>query len=152
MKNDIFKDIENQLVDALKKSASKQDRLDNYKREKEKSERNSYKQFLKVMDSIGSLKELYDSKNMESNKDCKALFRKIKMIERLLERILNDANISKIKFDPGEMINPNIDNVEILDTANDPNRLNGEIISVIRDGYMIGDVVLRHAEVVIVKN
>jgi molecular chaperone GrpE len=152
MKSDIFEDIEEQLVNALKKSAGNQDRLDNYKREKEKSERNSYKQFLKVMDSIGSLKERYDSKNMESNKDCKSLFRKIKMIERLLEQILNDVNISKIKFAPGEMINLNIDNVEILDTESDPNRPNGEIISVIRDGYMIGDVVLRHAQVVIVKN
>ena len=152
MKNDIFKDIENQLVDALKKSASKQDALDNYKREKEQSERNSYKQFLKVMDSIGSLKERYETKNMDSNKDCKSLFQKIKMIERLLEQILKDMNISKIQFAPGEMINPNVDNIDILDTENDPNRPDGEIISVIRDGYMIGDVILRHAEVVIVKN
>lgn len=101
------------------------------------------KKYLVVLDDI----ELA-IKNKPKDGDFKGWDEGIDLIYQKLLKILEEEGVKKIPTE-GEQFNPKVH--EALTQIESPEKESGEIIEVIRQGYLIGDRVLRPAIVVIAK-
>jgi molecular chaperone GrpE (heat shock protein) len=78
-----------------------------------------------------------------------------KAVKRMLQpkkvilSILSKYNVSQIDLD-GKIVDDNI--CTVIETEPDPNKEDGTVISIEKNGYMRGDRLIRRAEVIVVRN
>ena len=144
-------------VEKLKMEASenlenwKRERADflNYRRIVEREEKQLranikieiLKKYLPILDDIERA-----LKALPENAQEKAWFSGIDLIYRKLQKILETEGITTI---PAETFNPNFHEAVTYEPS--PDHQSGEIIEVIQQGYMLGDRVLRPAQVRVAK-
>lgn len=87
--------------------------------------------------------ELYDEEKVQ-----KAVKRMLQP-KKVIMSILAKYNVTQIDLD-GKIVNDNI--CTVVDTEPDPEKEDGFVISIEKNGYMRGDRLIRRAEVIVVRN
>ena len=135
-----------ELKDRLQRTAAE---LMNYRKQTEKRQkdmrlfvrRDVFEQILPIVDNFGAA-----MKAMEQGQDAENVLIGVKMIHEMLEKLLQDNGIKPISakdqpFDP--RLHEAVSREEVADV--EPNT----VVNEISRGYTMGDLVLRHARVVV---
>ena len=133
--------IEQQISDMLRNNKALSNQIeDNHRKEEQRLD----EIFLDVISILDAFTREWN-KSEDSQKAIKRLLNAKKKLNTLLEK----HDVNKISFDDGMS---NDDLCSVTDTEPDPEKPNGFIISIEKDGFTRNGHTLRRAEVVIVKN
>lgn len=106
-------------------------------------------EFLTVIDTFDRSEEAIKERGWDSEENTQKAFKRILNAKKKALFVLEKYNVKPIVFDN----NKAIDEWCITNgTEPDPNKENGEIITIEKEGYMRKDHVIRPAEVIVVKN
>lgn len=107
---------------------------------------------ISIIDILDSFERIEDSViEKEYNKidEVNKTVSRYKTIQKKLLGLLQKHGITKIDFPDNRLI---VGLCEVVETEADSNRKNDEIISVIRNGYIRGNELIRPAQIIVVKN
>lgn len=106
-------------------------------------------EFLTVIDTFDRSEEAIKERGWDSEENTQKAIKRILNAKKKALFVLEKYNVKPIVFDN----NKEIDEWCITNgTEPDPNKENGEIITIEKEGYMRKDHVIRPAEVIVVKN
>jgi molecular chaperone GrpE (heat shock protein) len=107
---------------------------------------------LGIIDVIDSFERIEEkSITQEQNKDEKLpnIRKRYQIIQTKLIYLLQKYGITKIEFPEKQLI---VGLCEVVETENDNSKENDEIVSIVKNGYIRGEKLIRAAQVIIVKN
>jgi len=107
---------------------------------------------ISIIDILDSFERIEDSViEKEYNKidEVNKTVSRYKTIQKKLLGLLQKHGVTKIDFPDNRLI---VGLCEVVETEADSNRKNDEIISVIRNGYIRGNELIRPAQIIVVKN
>lgn len=107
---------------------------------------------ISIIDILDSFERIEDSViEKEYNKidEVNKTVSRYKTIQKKLLGLLQKHGITKIDFPDKRLI---VGLCEVVETEADSNRKNDEIISIIRNGYIRGNELIRPAQIIVVKN
>jgi molecular chaperone GrpE (heat shock protein) len=143
---DNFTELENHLASNLKT-------IRNLKNEVEKKENEKHDQLkmiaidvIHILDSIESMEEGYIEKGIGKNEE---VFKILERYRAKLLNLLNKQGIQKLEFSNNKLI---VGLCEVVETIADNNKINDEIVTIVRNGYIRGKESIRDAQLIIVKN
>ena len=102
-----------------------------------------------IIDSCENINEWVFNNQYNQIDEAKKTNSRYKTIQKKLLALLQKYGITKIEFPDNRLI---VGLCEVVETEVDNNRKNDEIISVIRNGYIRGNELIRPAQIIIVKN
>jgi molecular chaperone GrpE (heat shock protein) len=102
-----------------------------------------------IIDSCERLEEEIIEKGRNKSKDVSKIMKRYHTIHTKLLYLLQKNEVTKIEFPDNRLL---IGACEIAGTAPDSARENDEIISIVRNGYMKGNELIRAAQIIVVKN
>jgi molecular chaperone GrpE (heat shock protein) len=147
--NNSFTELEKQIIQNLQSS----NRLKNDLESKELEKLDQLKEIslgiIDTLDSFESIEESFIEKGLDKNEDAMRIINRYKTIQKKLLHLLHKHGITKIDFPENRLI---VGLCEVLETEPDSTRKNDEIISVVRNGYIRGNELIRAAQIIIVKN
>lgn len=101
-----------------------------------------YKKILLILDQI---EVIYEYAKQSENQQ---LMKSLDMVKRIISKNILDIGLVEIKA-MGELFNPKVH--KCISTISDDNKIKGQIISVVENGYTLNGQVLRPASVIIVE-
>lgn len=102
-----------------------------------------------IIDSFERTEEEIVEKNRKKNKDIFKTMKRYQAIHTKLIYLIKKYGITKIEFPDNRLI---VGLCEVVGTENDESKENDEIISIIRNGYLREDELIRAAKIIVVKN
>ena len=102
-----------------------------------------------ILDSFERVEEGLIEKGLDKNEEVFKTMKRYKTIQKKLLNLLLKYGITKIEFPDNRLI---IGQCEVVDTEIDSSKVNDEIITIVRNGYIIGEELIRAAQIIIVKN
>ena len=102
-----------------------------------------------ILDSFERIEEGLIEKGFDQNVDASKTMKRYKTIQKKLLNLLLKYGITKIEFPDYRLI---VGLCEVLATKTDNSKGNDEIITIVRNGYILGDELFRAAQIIIVKN
>lgn len=146
----LFNALDEKITLLQKEKAKLQDVARAAEEEKEASIKDILKDMIGVLDSFERCTTVIKEKGLDENEEGQKVRDRFLNVEKTLRRKLNDKGISEIALKIGDMVDDNL--CYTSDTEPDPSMKDGTIIGIEKKGYMYKEIVLRPAEVVIVKN
>ena len=149
--------MKNELVELLtdKVTSTLKDNVESLHRIKELEDENfdQMKAFamsvIEVVDITDKVISHFGERMEGADKISLSIFKKYKVLQKRLLSALRQHGIEKIEFPENKLV---FGQTEVLETEQHPDKENEEIISVIQNGYIQGDIVIRPAKVISVKN
>jgi len=102
-----------------------------------------------VLDSFERISENLIEKGLDNSEDGSRVMNRYNSIEKKLVRLLQRYNITRMSFPDNKLI---VGWCIIKETVADSSKSNDEIVSVIKNGYVNGDQIIREADVITVRN
>lgn len=102
-----------------------------------------------IIDSFERVEEGIIEKGYAKNEDVSKTMIRYKTIPKKLLNLLSKNGITRIEFQENRLI---VGLCEVVETEIDSTRKNDEIVSIVRNGYIRGNELIRAAQVIIVKN
>lgn len=102
-----------------------------------------------IIDSCENIDEWTIDNQFNKVDEARRINSRYKTIKKKLLTLLKKYGITKVEFPDNRLI---VGLCEVVETEADSNRKNDEIITIIRNGYVRGKEVIRHAEIIVVKN
>ncbi len=102
-----------------------------------------------VVDSFQRIEENIAEKGLPNVEDVSKTMNRYKTIQKKLLNLLQKHGVQKINFPENKLI---VGLCEVIDTEPDNSRQNDDIVSVVRNGYVKGEEVIRAAQVIVIRN
>lgn len=141
--------IEQQISDMLRNNKALSNQIEENQRKDEQYQDEIFLDVISVLDVFLREEKIIESHEWNQSDDSKRSIRRLLNAKTRLNTILEKHDVKKIVFEDGMSQD---DLCTITDTEPDPEKANGSIISIEKDGYTRKGHLLRRAEVVIVKN
>ena len=148
MKNSLS-DLEKLITKNLQSSNSLKNELESKELEKHDLLKSISLGIIDTLDSFESIEESFIEKGLDKNEESKKIINRYKTVQKKLVNLLQKNGISQVEFPDKRLI---VGLCEVIETEPDSNRKNDEIISVVRNGYIRGNELIRAAQIIIVKN
>ena len=146
----LFNALDEKITILQKEKAKLQDVARAAEEEKDSSVKDILKDMIGVLDSFERCTTVIREKGWDESEEGQKVRDRFLNVEKTLRRKLHDRGISEIALKIGDMVDDNL--CSTCDTEPDPSLKDGTILDIEKKGYMYNEVVLRPAEVVIVKN
>ena len=104
---------------------------------------------ISVLDAFSREEKVIEDHEWNQSEDSQKAIKRLLNAKKKLNTMLEKYDVKKMSFDDGMS---NDDLCSVTDTEPDPEKPNGFIISIEKDGFTRNGHTLRRAEVVIVKN
>jgi len=108
-----------------------------------------FREFLTVIDTFDKAEATIKERELDKDENGQKAIIRLLNAKRKALFVLEKYNIKRIEFESNHYIE---DLCEVVDTEPDPARETGDIVSIEKQGYTRNGRLLRHAEVIIVKN
>jgi molecular chaperone GrpE (heat shock protein) len=105
--------------------------------------------FIGVIDAFEKAETKVKEQGLDEDENAQKVLKRMNQPKKIALSVLSKYNVSRIDLD-GKMMDENL--CTVVDTEPDPNKEEGFILSIEKDGYVRGDRLIRRAEVIIVKN
>lgn len=146
----LFDSLEDRITNLIKTKMDLQEKVKDIEGKSQTTEKVVFKDMIAILDAFSNAKTLVSEKGWDVSEDAKKACARFLTVEKQLRNKLENHGITEINVQPGDMVDDNL--CTTVDTDPDPSKENGIIISVEKKGYMLRDLILRPAEVIIVKN
>ena len=141
--------IEQQISDMLRNNKALSNQIeDNYRKEEQHLDE-IFLDVISVLDSFAREEKVIEDHEWNQSEDSQKAIKRLLNAKKKLNTMLEKHDVKKMSFDDGMS---NDDLCSVTDTEPDPEKPNGFIISIEKDGFTRNGHTLRRAEVVIVKN
>jgi molecular chaperone GrpE (heat shock protein) len=143
----------NELENIIKDNLITVSNLKNKIEEKELEKQDLLKEIasgiINIIDSFERLEESDETQSPDSAESVVKIKKRYQIIRTKLISLLQKYGINKIEFPENRLI---VGLCEVVDTENDASQKNDEIVSIIKNGYIKDQELIRAAQVIIVKN
>lgn len=143
------KELENKLTSLLKDNNIKERRIEELESLREKDLNAVFSELLTVIDVFEKSEKIIRERELDKSEDSQKAIKRILLAKNKLLNILENNNIRKIEFVNNIL---NSDKCTVSETIPDSSLPNDYILEILKDGYERNGILLRRAEVVIVKN
>ena len=105
--------------------------------------------FILVLDAYDKAENRIKSFELADDENITKIIKRMLLPKKIVLSLLSKYNVRRIEFED-ETVDANL--CTIIDTEPDPERENGALISIEKNGYMRGDHLIRRTEVIVVRN
>lgn len=147
--SDIKPTIEEKMADSLRKIVTLQNEKEQAEKNHEKELDDIFAEVLTVIDTFQKSEAIIKERGLDQEENASKAIKRLLNAKKKALSVLEKFNVKRIEFEAG-MVDDNL--CTTVETEPDSNRKNGEIISIVKDGYTRNGHLIRRAEVVIVKN
>lgn len=144
-----IEEIERLMANNLKAVVNLQNEVERKNLEKHDQLKEISLGIIDAIDSFERADEGLKGKGFDKNDDVIKIVNRYTIISKKLLNLLQKFGITKIAFPDNRLI---VGLCEVVDTVADKDRKNDEIVSIIRNGYIRGNELIRAAQIVVVKN
>ena len=144
-----IEEIERLMANNLKAVVNLQNEVERKNLEKHDQLKEISLGIIDAIDSFERADEGLKGKGVDKNDDVIKIVNRYTIISKKLLNLLQKFGITKVAFPDNRLI---VGLCEVIDTVADKNRKNDEIVSIIRNGYIRGNELIRAAQIVVVKN
>ena len=141
--------IEQQISDMLRNNKALSNQIEDNHRKEEQHLDEIFLDVISVLDSFSREEKVIEDHEWNQSEDSQKAIKRLLNAKKKLNTMLEKYDVKKMSFDDGMS---NDDLCSVTDTEPDPEKPNGFIISIEKDGFTRNGHTLRRAEVVIVKN
>ena len=141
--------IEQQISDMLRNNKALSNQIEDNHRKEEQHLDEIFLDVISVLDSFSREEKVIEDHEWNQSEDSQKAIKRLLNAKKKLNTMLEKHDVKKMSFDDGMS---NDDVCSVTDTEPDPEKPNGFIISIEKDGFTRNGHTLRRAEVVIVKN
>jgi molecular chaperone GrpE (heat shock protein) len=149
MKKEIVELLNNRVTNSLKENVESKHRIKELEDEIFDQMKAFAMSVIEVVDITDKVISHFGERMEGTDKISLSIFKKYKVIQKRLLSALRQHGIEKIEFPENKLV---FGQAEVLETEQRPDKENEEIISVIQNGYIRGEDVIRPAKVISVKN
>ena len=146
----LFSALDEKITILQKERADYKDAARRLQDEKDSTVKDIMRDMIGVLDSFERCAAVIKEKGWGESEDGRKVQDRFLNVEKTLRRKLSDKGVSEIALKVGDMVDDNL--CSTCDTEPNPSMKDGTIIGIEKKGYMFNEIVLRPAEVVIVKN
>ena len=146
---DIKKKLEETTATLQRENQTLKNKLEETDKSQEKKIDEIFREFLTVIDTFERAEQTIKEKGFISDDNAQKAMNRLLNAKKKALFVCEKYNVKKIEFENGQA---NEDLCVVNDTEPDPSRKTGDIISIEKEGYMRDGHLIRHAEVVIVRN
>jgi molecular chaperone GrpE (heat shock protein) len=152
MKEEIIA-LKNQLSQIIVENLQSNNHLKNEIEQKDNEKHDLLKELsiniIDIIDSCEHIEEWLIEHNYNEIDEVNKTNSRYKIVQKKLLGLLKKNGITKIEFPDNRLI---VGLCEVVETEVDSQKINDEIISVIRNGYIRGKELIRSAQIIVVKN
>ena len=141
--------IEQQISDMLRNNKALSNQIEDNHRKEEQRLDEIFLDVISILDAFTREEKVIEDHEWNKSEDSQKAIKRLLNAKKKLNTLLEKHDVTKISFDDGMS---NDDLCSVTDTEPDPEKPNGFIISIEKDGFTRNGHTLRRAEVVIVKN
>lgn len=141
--------IEQQISDMLRNNKALSNQIEDNHRKEEQHLNEVFLDVISILDAFSREEKVIEDHEWNKSEDSQKAIKRLLNAKKKLNTMLEKHNVKKMSFDDGMS---NDDLCSVTDTEPDPEKPNGFIISIEKDGFTRNGHTLRRAEVVIVKN
>ena len=141
--------IEQQISDMLRNNKALSNQIEDNHRKEEQRLDEIFLDVISVLDAFSREEKVIEDHEWNQSEDSQKAIKRLLNAKKKLNTMLEKHDVKKMSFDDGMS---NDDLCSVTDTEPDPEKPNGFIISIEKDGFTRNGHTLRRAEVVIVKN
>lgn len=141
--------IEQQISDMLRNNKALSNQIEDNHRKEEQHLDEIFLDVISVLDAFSREEKVIEDHEWNQSEDSQKAIKRLLNAKKKLNTMLEKYDVKKMSFDDGMS---NDDLCSVTDTEPDPEKPNGFIISIEKDGFTRNGHTLRRAEVVIVKN
>ena len=141
--------IEQQISDMLRNNKALSNQIEDNHRKEEQRLDEIFLDVISVLDAFSREEKVIEDHEWNQSEDSQKAIKRLLNAKKKLNTMLEKYDVKKMSFDDGMS---NDDLCSVTDTEPDPEKPNGFIISIEKDGFTRNGHTLRRAEVVIVKN
>lgn len=141
--------IEQQISDMLRNNKALSNQIEDNHRKEEQRLDEIFLDVISILDAFTREEKVIEAHEWNKSEDSQKAIKRLLNAKKKLNTLLEKHDVNKISFDDGMS---NDDLCLVTDTEPDPEKPNGFIISIEKDGFTRNGHTLRRAEVVIVKN
>ena len=141
--------IEQQISDMLRNNKALSNQIEDNHRKEEQHLDEVFLDVISILDAFSREEKVIEDHEWNKSEDSQKAIKRLLNAKKKLNTLLEKHDVNKISFDDGMS---NDDLCSVTDTEPDPEKPNGFIISIEKDGFTRNGHTLRRAEVVIVKN
>ena len=141
--------IEQQISDMLRNNKALSNQIEDNHRKEEQRLDEIFLDVISILDAFTREEKVIEDHEWNKSEDSQKAIKRLLNAKKKLNTLLEKHDVKKMSFDDGMS---NDDLCSVTDTEPDPEKPNGFIISIEKDGFTRNGHTLRRAEVVIVKN
>lgn len=141
--------IEQQISEMLRNNKALSNQIEDNHRKEEQHLDEIFLDVISVLDAFSREEKVIEDHEWNQSEDSQKAIKRLLNAKKKLNTMLEKYDVKKMSFDDGMS---NDDLCSVTDTEPDPEKPNGFIISIEKDGFTRNGHTLRRAEVVIVKN
>jgi molecular chaperone GrpE (heat shock protein) len=143
--NDLF-ELHSSTLKQIKELNNK---IEKISYEKEDSLHQLYFDIIEVIDTFEEAEKIIYKNKLNDLENSNKIINRYNTVLRKLQDIIHKHGITKVDFPDNKIIEGYC---KVLETEPEPSKENDTILSIIKNGYTLGKEIIRHAEVIIVKN
>ena len=141
--------IEQKISDMLRNNKALSNQIEDNHRKEEQRLDEIFLDVISILDAFTREEKVIEDHEWNQSEDSQKAIKRLLNAKKKLNTMLKKHDVKKMSFDDGMT---NDDLCSVTDTEPDPEKPNGFIISIEKDGFTRNGHTLRRAEVVIVKN
>lgn len=148
--NELFDALTSEITKIKKENAELKKSVDLAEEKSAADIRDLLKDVVTVFDSFEKAKTIIAERGLDATEEGQKVRDRFLNVEKNLKNKLANHGVKEIDINPGDKIDDIL--CSVTDTEPDAGKENDTVISIEKKGYMYGTVMIRPAEVVIVKN
>ena len=145
----MIQEIENKISDMLRDNKALSNQIEENLRKEEQHLDEVFLDAISVLDAFSREEKVIEDHEWNKSEESQKAIKRLLNAKKKLNTMLEKHDVKKMSFDDGMS---NDDLCSVTDTEPDPEKPNGFIISIEKDGFTRNGHLLRRAEVIIVKN
>lgn len=143
--SEIFAEITQIKQDNLKLRNEKEEEILSHERQID----SLINEIIKVIDAFEKSETKVKESGLFDDENVQKAVKRMLQPKKVALALLSKYNVSQIELD-GKLVDDNI--CTVVDTEPDPDKEDGLVISIEKNGYLRGDRLIRRAEVIVVRN
>lgn len=147
--NEDYKKIEEEITLIKRENLKQKNDMDEMLLNNERNIDELVSEFIKVIDSFDKSETVVKEKGLDQEENAQKAIKRMLQPKKVATTILEKFDVHKIDI-LGKQVNEDI--CTIVETEPDPEKEDGIVITIEKEGYIRGTRLIRRAEVVVVKN
>ena len=149
MKSATAHELETAIRSTLQEVSQLKNKVIRKEQEKQDQLRDMLLAIIDIVDSFERVEEGLAERGLDKSEEGSRVMKRYKGVHRKLMNVLNINGVEPLTFPNNQLV---VGFSRVVDTVPDNTKQNDEIITIIRNGYVRGDELIREAEVITVKN